>query len=71
MKSDDGRREKAKREKNREMQIVCEREGERDADKGSMHSGQIFTCWVTFCIKLMYNCWKAFTPMSIGTLGLK
>ena len=53
------------------MQIVWESECERDADKGSMHSGQIFTCWVTFCIKLMYNWWKAFIPMSMGTLGLK
>lgn len=34
-----------------------------------MHSGQIFTCWVTFCIKLMYNWWKAFIPMSMGNAG--
>ena len=65
------------REKQRDADSVCVcvcvrgRECERDADKGSMHSGQIFTCWVTFCIKLMDNWWKAFIPMSIGTLGLK
>lgn len=57
------------REKQGDAESVRETECERDEDKGSMHSGQIFTCWVTFCIKLMYNWWKAFIPMSMGTLG--
>lgn len=58
------------REKQRDADSVRRRGRvcERDADKRSMHSGQIFTCWVTFCIKLMYNWWKAFIPMSIGTV---
>lgn len=63
----DGGKRKA-REKHGDADSVRETECERDADKGSMHCGQIFTCWVTFCIKLMYNWWKAFIPMSIGTL---
>lgn len=59
------RKNKREREKHRDAHSV--RECKRDADKKSMHSGQIFTCWVTFCIKLMYNWWKAFILMLVGT----
>lgn len=69
LKSDDGWRENGERERQRDVDSV--QGSERDADKGSMHSSQIFMCWVTFCYKLMHNQWNTFIHTSMGTLGEK
>lgn len=65
LKYDNGWSDKGKREGNRERS----RESVRGLVIREACTALKYSCWVTFCIKLTHNQRKAFSPMSMGTLG--